>query len=210
MGDEAQLSAIKKCDSCGKFTSSALSECRHCGAELPFDQDNSQSGSNFGQSIVKGVKGAGTFVLGLGFLALIFGSMALCQVGYGTVRPYIPSPIRSIVGNDYEYEVAEYFDSVENSFGIFWEESEQCRVERDQPCLTVAVQKLYDDTDYLPATASWMGESHSNLREAIGTLLDLNIRSETEEPTLRVFDESTRAAEVLGTAIENWIETANE
>lgn len=152
----------------------------------------------------------GNFTLVIVAIVLFFGWGAMCQVGYGTVRPYLPTPVRAMFGGDYEDSVDDYFDNIERSFAVFLNESEICSERQDQKCLTEAVQKLYDDTDYLPSEASWMGEAHGNLRDAIGVLLELNIRSETEEPTLRMANEGIRAGEDLAFAIENWFATANK
>ena len=157
------------------------------------------------------LRGAGAVIVGILVLGLLIGSMAICQIGYGTVAPFIPGPLRGLVGNtEYEAANADYFWDIENAFERYAVDADKCQASRDQRCLTAAVQALRDRLNTgVPATASWMSSPHSDLVAAINRVLEVHRRSE-RTPIISVSDplytESVNAIEQFQSAIDAWVE----
>ncbi len=139
-----------------------------------------------------------------------FGLMALCQGGYGVVRPHLPSVVRSSVGGEKEFEAREYLRYISEALGDFNTESEQCAVNRDQACRTKAIERLLDRTDWLPATAGWMAEVHAELRESVAAVLEVNRRVERGDNSSEFLREGQQVFERLGDALVAWHSRARE
>ena len=153
----------------------------------------------------------GSAVAGVLFLALLLGSIALCQIGYGSVAPFIPGPLRGLLGNpEYEADNADYFRGVEDALQRFTVEADNCQTSRDQRCLTKAIESLRNRLDTgVPATASWMSSAHSGLVAAIFRLLQVHRQSERSPITSvsdPLYSESRAAIDQFQAAFAEWVE----
>jgi len=175
-------------------------------------------------SVPNFLKSIGLWVLGLISLAIMFGVVGFCQWGYGQARPHIPDPVRSFVGNDNELAAEDYLRQVDRAFERSFEETQKCKDENDQPCLTKAIERLRDSVGVgVPASASWMGDAHTRLYAALSEMTAVNKLSEAlpENPLLTPVPESERgqagelmrrifaAQDELGVAVDEWFEQAN-
>lgn len=156
------------------------------------------------------IKSVGNYLLGAVMLVVVFGVMGVCQYGYGQVRPYMPWPITSLIGGENETMVREYFYDIERALERFVEASDECAKTTDQPCLTNVVRDLRNAIGpSIPASASWMSDSHQRLYESFSVMLDLNERAETGERSPEMALEVLDASIEVGDAVQAWIESAN-
>ena len=153
-------------------------------------------------------KSVGGWIVGILVLVLMFGAWGLCQYGYGQARPYIPGPVRTLIGSENEFEADNYLRSVPRQFERFFEQSEKCREENDQACQTKAVEDLKDTFgDSVPASASWISGSHGRVYRALEEMAVVNKLSETQNNAVlirRIF----AAQDELIAAADEWYEQA--
>lgn len=159
--------------------------------------------------MIEKLKSFGWLVLGLGVLVLFFGATTICQYGYGQIRPNLPGPVRSFIGGDSEYQVNEYFDTVEQALDRFVDDSTPCSETRDQPCLTKAWENLLDRMpDTVPASASWMDGAHAELMASLTEVVEIHRQSETDQSILW-FNRSLVVQDRAEAAFEDWLEQAD-
>jgi len=121
------------------------------------------------------LKSIGGWILGILMVVLMLGAWGLCRFGYGQARPYIPAPIRTLTGNENEFDADDYLRSVPRQIERFFEQSDRCSVERNQTCQTKAVEDPRDALGTgVPAPAIWMSGSHSRLYAAIAEAAIVN------------------------------------
>ena len=157
------------------------------------------------RAIRRVVETIGALGLGVVMLGLVVGLSFGGQWVYGHFRPDTPKVVRSLIGGEKELDVREYLDSVPRAVRRFGEEAEKCAVVRDQPCLTRAVEDLRSDIGpAVPASASWMGDSHMRLRQALDALVDVHRRAEAGDRSEQFVRDSVSATEELQAAFEEW------
>ncbi|MBC8281529.1 MAG: hypothetical protein H8E48_12135 [Chloroflexi bacterium] len=154
------------------------------------------------------LKSIGGGILGILILALMVGLMGVCQWGYGEARPYVPGPVRSLLGGENEFNADDYLRSVHRAFEKFYEDGEECKVKRDQVCQTLSIERLRDRIgDGVPASASWISDAHGRLYKAIDEMAMMNKLSEDESNLTTDLIERIFAAQAeLEAAAEEWYE----
>ena len=157
------------------------------------------------------LKNIGMAVGGIAILVLAVGLWATCQFAQGQVRPYLPPVVRDILTNpEDEFVIDDYLNQVDGVLENLLEDSDSCSVQRDQRCLTAAVEQAWRDVgDGVPIEASWMKGAHGRLRDALHVMWQINLRSETEPPSDAFAAEGLEAADELQTAVEKWYEQAS-
>ena len=73
-------------------------------------------------------------VLGVLGIAAIMGVGLVYQFAYGEIRPFLPEPVRSVVGGDKELEAQEYLGSIFDVLTKFFDTPDECGL--NQMCRT--------------------------------------------------------------------------
>ena len=165
-----------------------------------------------GQRILDGIKAIALAVAGLALFVVFIGLGAVCTFSRAEVRPYLPPVVRSILTNpDEKFEIDTYLNDVDDTLNKMLEDSDTCRANRDQPCLTAALERGWKGVgEGIPLEASWMSGAHGRLRNALHAMWQLNLRSETEPITDEFIADTEAAGAELGDAVEEWYRKADQ
>ena len=168
------------------------------------------TGDTLRQRLVRLGKNIALGVAGIAALLLVLTLGAICQFGQGQVRPYLPPIVRSLLTNPEDQAVVdEYLHDVDSVLGRLSEKTEACQVAREQRCLTSAFEEAWNGVgDGVPVEASWMGGAHGRLRDALHTMWQVHLRSETEPMTDQFVGEATAATEEFIASVDEWYRQA--
>ena len=103
----------------------------------------------------------------------------------------------------------DYVVEVESVLARLFHETDRCSTDRSQPCLTAAFVVAYEDLGRLrPPAGSGLQAVQDELHRSTGEFRDVHKRSEIEPLTEGLFDDTLRAEQEFGDAVEGWTEQA--
>lgn len=144
-------------------------------------------------------------------LLLVLAIGATCQFAQGQIRPYLPPIVRDLVTNpENKAVIDDYVNGVDGALDGLLKDADECKVNRDQPCLTAAFERAYRAVgDGVPVEASWMSGAHGRLHEALKAMVNIHRRSETEPVTGALLGDSLAATDEFVDAVDEWYREAD-
>jgi hypothetical protein len=155
-------------------------------------------------------KNIGAILLAFLMLAVMIALTATCQMARGELRPYLPPVVRELLTDPEDEQVIdEYLHDVDDVLTDLSEQVDVCSARREQPCLTSAFEDAWRGVDSgIPVEAAWMGDAHARLRNALYSMWQIQLRSETEPITTEFMQETDEALTEFMAAVDEWYREA--